>query len=122
MLEKQTLKALGKQGETAAAKYLESTGYIIVERNYYAGRFGEIDIVAKDDQTIIFVEVKTRMSLRYGSPIEAITALKLKKISKAANIYLKRHQIYSSARLEFVAVLVKEGRFLIRHYQTQFFL
>ena len=65
-------KALGQEGEKIAIKYLQRLGYTIIEENFRC-KSGEIDIIAKEDNEIIFIEVKTRTSNRYGEPIEAKT-------------------------------------------------
>ena len=71
-------KNLGDRGEAAAAEYLEKKGYTILNRNYYICH-GEIDIIAKDGDCTVFVEVKTRRSDKYGSGLEAITVSKKEK-------------------------------------------
>ena len=78
-------------GENEAAKYLSSKGYTILERNY-SKRYGEIDIVAVKNKTLVFVEVKTRTSSQFGSPLEAITPWKLKSVVRTAEYYKLTHQ------------------------------
>ena len=78
---------LGKIGENLASEYLEKQGYLILERNF-ACRQGEIDIIAKDEKEFVFVEVKTRKSLKFGYPAEAVTNIKRKHMQKAAQYYL----------------------------------
>ena len=68
--------ALGRRGEAIAARHLEAAGLVIVERNWRCTH-GEIDIVARDGGDLVFVEVKTRSSVEYGHPLEAITPIKL---------------------------------------------
>ncbi|CAG0930904.1 partial hypothetical protein, partial [Planctomycetaceae bacterium] len=63
--------AIGKQGEDEAAAFLEGKGYAVLERNYRC-RYGEIDIVARDGRTVVFVEVKTRGSDRFGTPTASV--------------------------------------------------
>lgn len=77
----------GNQGEELACKYLKKLGYKILKRNYRI-RGGEIDIVCKDKDYLVFVEVKTRYSHEYGSPSESITAWKIKTLLKTAQFYL----------------------------------
>lgn len=76
---------LGKIGENLASEYLEKQGYLILERNF-ACRQGEIDIIAKDEKEFVFVEVKTRRSLKFGYPAEAVTNIKRKHMQKAAPV------------------------------------
>lgn len=78
---------LGSQGEQLAVEYLESIGYIIVDRNWRGNRC-ELDVVALDRECVVFVEVKTRASSRYGSPLEAITPAKLSNMTRAAFSWL----------------------------------
>jgi len=83
-----TRQKFGKQGESAALAYLEKNGYRILEQNYRTAR-GEIDIIAEQDNTLVFVEVKARKSERFGSPKSAVTPEKQKKMSMTALQYLK---------------------------------
>lgn len=80
----------GKIGEDCAAALLESKGFVVIERNYHS-RWGEIDIIARDDSYILFVEVKTRAEGSDGHPLEAVTQSKQKKIIKTALQYLSDH-------------------------------
>ena len=97
--------SLGKQGETAAAQYLEAKGYDILTRNYRT-RSGEIDLIAKQSTTIVFIEVKTRTSTEYGYPAEFVTYRKQQKLLKAALFYLHTvRQDFSPARFDVIEVL-----------------
>jgi len=97
----------GKLGEQMAAAYLEKAGYLILEQNYRC-RFGEIDIVAKDGDTIVFVEVKSRRSENYGLPQLAVGHEKQRRISKISLYYLQTHCFYcSNARFDVVAVSLR---------------
>ena len=78
----------GQESETAAVKYLKKKGYKIIERNFKT-TYGELDIIAKDKDTIAFIEVKARKNQNFGSPKESITYTKKKKLSKSALYYLK---------------------------------
>ena len=79
---------IGVWGEIFAARYLRDNGYDILSSNYVC-RFGELDLVAVKDETVCFVEVKTRTTLSYGHPFESINAQKLSKMQKAAFYYLE---------------------------------
>jgi putative endonuclease len=81
------LKIFGNRGEDVAAKFLKRSGYKILARNYRT-KGGEIDIVARDGGTLVFVEVKSRRSERFGAPVEAVDARKQSRIIKAAYAYL----------------------------------
>ena len=95
---------LGQKGESLAVRYLKKNGYRILEQNYRTP-LGEIDIIARQKQTIVFAEVKTRRSIRYGSPKFAVTPQKQRKISIAALCYLKAtRQTHAKARFDVVAI------------------
>jgi len=96
---------LGQSGESIAAWYLKKCGYKIIEQNYRTP-LGEIDIIAKEKKTIVFVEVKSRRSVRYGSPKWAVTPRKQRKISTVALQYLKMtRQMDARARFDVVAII-----------------
>jgi putative endonuclease len=93
----------GTDSESMAVNYLKDNGYQIIERNYRT-KIGEIDIIAKDGDTIVFVEVKARKSRAYN-PKEAVTNNKKRKISMVALYYLKStRQINARARFDVVAI------------------
>ena len=85
----------GKQGEDAAASFLAKEGYKIVERNFRCP-LGEIDIVAVDKGILVFVEVKTRSSNKFGLPEEAVNRRKQHQIIKAAQFYISRKKLFNS--------------------------
>lgn len=94
----------GKRGEDLAASFLAEAGYRIIERNYRC-LFGEIDIVAEEGETLVFVEVKSRRSNAYGDPQVAVGHQKQKKISRISVYYLEeRHLRHRPARFDVVAV------------------
>ncbi len=96
---------LGKTGEELAASLLKENGYKILARNFKT-RIGEIDIIARDKDTISFVEVKTRHSDKFGLPQEAISSSKQRQISKAALVYLKDNNLLNKkARFDVVSIL-----------------
>jgi len=96
---------LGKIGEDLAAGYLQNYGYVILGRNWRCARV-ELDIIARDKNTLIFCEVKTRRSISHGYPSEAITALKLEHIRTAALHWLAQNRnSYSGVRFDLVSVL-----------------
>jgi len=98
------LQKFGKKGESIAIKYLKKNGYTIVKQNYRS-KYGEVDIIAKDKDTIVFVEVKARRSDRFGDPKWAVTYKKQQKISLAAINYLKvTNQSGAKARFDVIAI------------------
>ncbi len=94
----------GRDNEIRAADYLKRNGYRIIERNYRI-RMGEIDIIAMDQDTLVFVEVKSKTSSAFGGPKDAVTFQKQRRISKTALQYLKMmHQSHVRARFDVVAI------------------
>jgi putative endonuclease len=104
-------KSLGDRGENLALKKLKSSGYRILGRNFKS-KFGEIDIIAKEGDVLVFIEVKTRWSQKFGRPEEAITPWKIQKIIKAGQYYKLLHpETPEAMRLDVVAVdLSSEGK------------
>ena len=97
-------KLLGRLGETQAEKYLKKVGYKILEKNYKTN-IGEIDIIAKEKEVIVFVEVKTRSSNNYGNPSQAVDKKKQKKYQKVAQEYLvKSGQMDKNCRFDVVEI------------------
>ncbi|HGJ64241.1 TPA: YraN family protein [bacterium] len=97
-------KQVGDKGEDIASDFLTKKGYEVIQRNYRC-RFGEIDIIAEHDGTIIFVEVKTRHTASFGMPQEAITASKIRKISKTAVLYVQERALIDHAcRFDVIAI------------------
>ena len=95
---------LGVKGEDLAVRYLMNKGFQIIERNFRC-RMGEIDIVARDDNYLVFVEVRTRSRTKYGLALESITNSKINKLRLLASLYLVRHpQDRLFIRFDVVAV------------------
>ena len=106
---------LGQSGENAAAAYLESLGYRVLGRNV-RGPAGEIDIVAREGRTIVFVEVKARRSGAFGSALGAVDARKRKRLRAAAADYLQFVAPNAIARFDVLAI---DGRGM-RRYRAAF--
>jgi len=97
-------KSLGNLGENLALKHLHKQGYTILERNFRS-KFGEVDIIAQDGEVLVFIEVKTRWSQKYGPPEEAITPGKIKRIIKVSQYYKMLHpQSPEAMRIDAVAI------------------
>ncbi|MBI3836394.1 MAG: YraN family protein [Planctomycetia bacterium] len=97
-------RSLGASGERAAERYLRRRRYKIVARRE-RGRLGELDLVAVDGRTIVFVEVKTRRSRRAGHPAEAVGPQKQQRLTRLALAYLKRHELLEySSRFDVLAI------------------
>lgn len=106
-------QSLGKYGEDAAAEFLKKKKYKILERNL-KNRFGEIDIIAKHKGDIVFIEVKTRFSKKYGAPYEAVNYYKQERITSAAKAYLCNKKLFdANVRFDIVEVYggISDGRF-----------
>ena len=117
-----TRKITGERGEEEAARYLTRSGFSILERNVRT-RAGEIDLVAKEGKTLVFVEVKTRSSAAAGEPVEAVTFHKQRQLTRLALAWLKRRGLLEHrARFDIVAIVWPEGSRVpqITHYRNAF--
>ena len=111
----------GNYGEDLACKFLENLGYTIIERNYFYNH-GEIDIIARDGDSLVFAEVKYRTSLEYGPPELAISKAKQRLVRRTAEAYLFTHGIKEqSARIDLIAILhLKDEKPVINHIINAF--
>jgi putative endonuclease len=101
---------LGADGERAAEKFLRRQRYAILARNYRC-RSGEVDLIALDGTTVVFIEVKTRTQLGFGSPLEAVDRRKQHQIQRAALQYLTENRLHDrNARFDVVGVWWDNGR------------
>ena len=104
--------ALGAYGERLAARYLVESGMLILDRNWRCDQ-GEIDLVAMDDTCLVIVEVKTRRSMAFGSPVEAVTAVKAARLRRLAACWLRDHRSQVDAvadiRIDVIGVLRPSG-------------
>ena len=99
----------GKAGEIIACNYLKNKGYKILETNY-KNLIGEIDIIAKHDKTLVFIEVKTRLTRAFGDPLEAINYKKQQKIRNVATLYLKERKMLNAlSRFDAISILGLEN-------------
>ncbi len=107
---------IGRKNEKKAAEYLKSLGFEILKTNY-STRYGEIDIIAKQDKTVVFVEVRSRKNLSYGYPEESINEAKINRIKKTAEIFLLDFQeSFEDVRFDLISVINQS----IRHIQDAF--
>ena len=113
----------GKSGEDHAAMFLQLKGYKILERNFRVGQ-GEIDLIARRGDKLVFVEVKTRRGKAQGTPLEAVTPHKVKRLSAAAAVYLSGHPLDRGECRFDVVTLGPEKNFLgllkVRHFENAF--
>ena len=93
-------RKVGTEYETKAEEYLESKGYRILGKNYRC-KFGEIDLIAKDGDYLVFVEVKHRKNNHTGNPLEAVTYRKIRRISMTASYYIMMHHISVDSPIRF---------------------
>ncbi len=96
-------KLMGSCGEDAACQFLKKKKYRIIERNY-KNKFGEIDIIASDKENLIFVEVKTRSSVEFGNPSQAVNYSKQQRIIRAAKMYLASNPTELNIRFDVIEV------------------
>jgi len=107
-------REIGTKAEEQAAAYLKEQGYEILDRNYWC-RFGEIDIIARNEEYLCFVEVKYRASSRYEAPEGVISAKKVHHICKASECYMQEKRIFPDTPVRYdVVLIVGEDISLIR--------
>lgn len=112
-------KALGRKGEDLAVELCREKGFIIVEQNYRTP-VGEIDIIAKDRDQLVFIEVKARRGDAYGAPFEAVTKRKKEKIRKVALSYMKRFKKEVPARFDVISISMKNNNPSLDYIQDAF--
>jgi len=111
---------LGQWGEEMAADYLQQKGYTIMERNWKSGH-RDLDIIAQDDETVVFVEVKTRHNRLFTDPEDAVGYQKIQHLRQAANHYIKYRHINQEVRFDIVTVTGTIGEFPeIEHIENAF--
>lgn len=115
-----THNELGEWGEEFATVHLLKNDYEILERNWRFQK-AEIDIIAKKDNQIIIVEVKTRNSDFFGDPQDFVTAGKIKLLTKAANEYLVSNTISLEARFDIIAILKNKTTEKLEHFENAFY-
>ncbi|MEO0020212.1 MAG: YraN family protein [candidate division WOR-3 bacterium] len=111
---------LGKKGETLARRYLVSKGYTIIDTNYRS-KYGEIDIICEDGETVVFVEVKSRTSEVFGKPAESVNWQKQKRLHRLAEDYLIGHKLeFRPVRFDVLSLLFLPDNVEIEHIQGAF--
>ena len=120
MIDKTANKKKGDWGEKIAAAYLMEKGYTIVKKQWHYSRY-EIDLIAALNNTIVFVEVKTRFSRDYGEPWAAVNASKQRKICRSADYYLRCFGIDAEPRFDIVSIVHAEGKTEILHLEQAFY-
>jgi putative endonuclease len=113
-------QSLGQIGESLAAGFLENKGFSIIERNHRTP-YGEIDLITKQDDSIVFIEVKTRASRSLGPPEISITRKKAEHMRRAAEYYIQQHsEVHNEWRIDVISVQIqaKETPPLIDHFEN----
>lgn len=112
---------IGRLGEELATQYLEKKGLKILERNFRC-RQGEIDIIGKENEELVFIEVKTRTNQKYGTPIESVTPIKRKHMNRAIEFYLYTKQLTNEqVRIDVMEVYIENQEkktYKINHIQN----
>ena len=111
---------LGKKGEIAAAEFLRHNGYEILAQNYTYGK-GEIDIICKMSEIIVFCEVKTRSTDYFGYPEESVDKKKIKKIKRTAEEYLFQNKLDTMVRFDIISIVSQKETQKIYHIKDAFF-
>lgn len=110
----------GDKAEQIAASYLKGKGYEILERNWYYGHM-ELDIIAKEKNQLVIVEVKSRTGLSYEHPSEAITKIKIRRIIEAADAYILDNDIEMETRFDIITVIFYKENYELEHYEDAFY-
>lgn len=111
---------LGKRGEELAVEFLEKLGCQIIATNWHERKF-EMDIIAQDQNQIVFVEVKTRNTDYFGNPAEAVTPAKQKHLVEGANYYIEKNEIELECRFDVIAVVLNNNQQKIEHFKDAFY-
>ncbi len=112
---------VGKSGEERAVNFLRQKGFSIIKTNYRTS-FGEIDVIARDGDTIVFIEVKSRRSLSFGAPEQAVDSIKKNRIKKIANQFISHYQLFDrDCRFDIVALYYEGQAVQIKHIPNAFY-
>jgi putative endonuclease len=110
---------IGKAGEKAAVQFLVDNGYEILDENWTFGK-AEVDIIALHAKSIIFIEVKTRSSVAFGTPEEFVNVAKQQMLEQAAQAYIEIMDFHGEIRFDVISVLVKNDQYKITHIEDAF--
>tara|TARA_B100000809_G_scaffold139329_2_gene136959 strand:+ start:3361 stop:3723 length:363 start_codon:yes stop_codon:yes gene_type:complete len=110
---------LGEKGEGLAKEYLEKLGYEVVASNWRERKF-EIDLIAIDNQEIVFVEVKTRSTSFFGNPEEAVTLKKQQHLINGADFYIQENEIDLECRFDIIAIILNSNQEEVKHIKAAF--
>lgn len=110
----------GLEGEDLAVNYLKNKGYDILERNFRSGK-SEIDIIVSLNNLLVFVEVKTRTSTRFGNPEEFVDEHKAEKIMEGADDYMFEKKWKGNIRFDIISIVLKKDKPEIKHFKDAFY-
>ena len=111
---------LGKEGERLAQQLLQQKGYALLETNWRHDH-DEIDIIARDKEELVMVEVKTRSTDYFGDPEEAVTPEKARRLIRAAEAYAEINDLDMDIRFDIISVILKNGKASLRHIEDAFY-
>jgi putative endonuclease len=114
-------KILGDQGESIAINHLINKGYKILESNWRVGRL-EVDIIAMDDDILVFIEVKTRNTSYFGFPENAVNNKKKRFLTNAANAFINQGNLDNENRFDIVSIIIENEQFELEHIEDAFYL
>ena len=111
---------LGKKGEEIALEHLRKLGYIILDKNWRSGH-NELDIIARDKEFLVIVEVKSRQNSKFSEPEEAVTPDKQRALIRAANAYIYKHNIFLETRFDIISIVHNDKETRINHIKDAFY-
>lgn len=115
-----TTREIGEKGERLAESFLSKLGYKILDTNWHFGHL-ELDIVAKDKNELVIVEVKSRSGIRYEHPAEAVSNAKIKRIVEAADAYIQEKDIEIETRFDVITVIFFQQKHELEHFKDAFY-
>jgi TIGR00252 family protein len=113
-------KDIGRQGEQIAKEYLQKKGYQILDTNWY-NHHCELDIVAKDGEELVIVEVKTRTTSIFGDPSDAVNTKKMRRMINTADSYIRRHNLNNETRFDIISIIYEKKTYQIEHIKDAFY-
>jgi putative endonuclease len=114
---KQGNKVTGNKGETLAAEHLMMKGYKILGRNY-ASKWGEVDIIAKIDNVVVFVEVKTKTTDKFGEPWEMVNSWKIEQVKRMGEVWSREYDWEGRVRVDVIGVYLDGKTPRIEHWES----
>ena len=114
-----SVKEKGREGEDIACKHLAENDYILLERNWQYSKY-EVDIIAKKNDLLIFVEVKYRTGTYFGEPELFVTVKQKRNLIRAANFYLDRFDLQNEVRFDIIAIVKSQGKVNVNHIEDAF--